>query len=226
MYLLPMIRKAAAGWRLSDVLIGSLLAAALLSNAVLLLRVAKLSEGLSPVGRSTDDLRPGDVVPSLSATKLDGTPTTVEYGDVSVPTILYVFTPQCGWCKRNLENVKTIARAATGHYRIIGVSLTSMELPRYLETHPLGFEVIHHIGPTVPRDYKLGGTPQTIVISPDGHVLKNWKGAYSDSLQRDVERYFGVTLPGLSQPVSSVQPNSIEKTASTHSPSNLTEVFK
>jgi len=45
--------------------------------------------------------------------------------------------------------------------------------------------------------YKVGGTPNTLVISPEGRVLKNWRGAYMDDLQREVEQYFEVELPGI-----------------------------
>ncbi len=45
----------------------------------------------------------------------------------------------------------------------------------------------------------LGPTPQTIVISPQGKVLKSWVGAYHDKTQREVETEFGVLLPGLPQ---------------------------
>jgi hypothetical protein len=40
-------------------------------------------------------------------------------------------------------------------------------------------------------------TPQTIVIAPDGRVLKNWRGVYAQRSQPDVEAFFGVRLPGL-----------------------------
>jgi hypothetical protein len=43
----------------------------------------------------------------------------------------------------------------------------------------------------------LESTPQTIIISPDGRVMKNWVGAYGESLRPEVEAYFGIKLPGL-----------------------------
>jgi hypothetical protein len=49
--------------------------------------------------------------------------------------------------------------------------------------------------------YRLGGTPQTIVISTDGKVLQNWVGAYADKQQMEVEKFFGLTLPGLTPPL-------------------------
>ena len=43
----------------------------------------------------------------------------------------------------------------------------------------------------------LGSTPQTIVIAPDGRVLKNWIGAFGMPVQTQVEEFFDVRLPGL-----------------------------
>jgi len=40
-------------------------------------------------------------------------------------------------------------------------------------------------------------TPQTIVVSPEGQVVENWTGAYTEEQQKQVEQYFGITLPGL-----------------------------
>jgi hypothetical protein len=45
--------------------------------------------------------------------------------------------------------------------------------------------------------YKLGGTPQTLVVSEDGKVMKNWKGAYMSNIQKEVEDYFHIDLPGI-----------------------------
>jgi len=47
------------------------------------------------------------------------------------------------------------------------------------------------------KAYKMGGTPQTIVVSSDGQVLQNWNGAYTGEQQKQVEEFFGITLPGL-----------------------------
>jgi hypothetical protein len=43
----------------------------------------------------------------------------------------------------------------------------------------------------------LGSTPQTIVISPEGRVLKNWTGSYGEQVQAELEEYFQIRLPGL-----------------------------
>lgn len=40
-------------------------------------------------------------------------------------------------------------------------------------------------------------TPHTLVVR-HGKVVKDWRGAYTDAMQRDVEKFFSVPLPGLS----------------------------
>jgi hypothetical protein len=43
----------------------------------------------------------------------------------------------------------------------------------------------------------LSGTPQTLVITNDGKIIKNWFGAYAGKLQIELEQYFQLKLPGL-----------------------------
>jgi hypothetical protein len=47
------------------------------------------------------------------------------------------------------------------------------------------------------EQYGLGSTPQTIIVSLDGKILQNWVGAYTGDRRAEVERFFGVSLPGL-----------------------------
>jgi hypothetical protein len=47
--------------------------------------------------------------------------------------------------------------------------------------------------------YGLGGTPQTIVIGPDGKIVNNWSGAYTGDALAQVSSTLGVKLPGLAE---------------------------
>ena len=47
--------------------------------------------------------------------------------------------------------------------------------------------------------YHLGGTPTTIVVSAEGKLLREWKGAYMGNSKREIEEYFGVSIPGVAQ---------------------------
>ncbi|MBO0859398.1 MAG: hypothetical protein J2P21_13135 [Chloracidobacterium sp.] len=67
----------------------------------------------------------GASAPPLLAHTLDGNPTTITFSDRTLPTILYVFSPQCVWCMRNLDNIKTIESSVKGKYQLIGLSISN-----------------------------------------------------------------------------------------------------
>jgi hypothetical protein len=56
------------------------------------------------------------------------------------------------------------------------------------------------------KSYGLGPTPLTLVLSSDGEILKSWVGAYSGHTQKEVESYFGITLPGLVREIAPAVP--------------------
>lgn len=142
-------------------------------------------------------LKPGMSVPELTARALDGRPVVIRAADSVLPTMLYVFSPQCAWCQRNLTNVRDLAAAAQGKYRLIGISLSSKNMESYLEAHDLRFQVI-----TDPTDesraaYQLIATPRTIVLDQTSHVVKVWNGAYGPDTAREIEEFFSIRLSGL-----------------------------
>jgi hypothetical protein len=141
-------------------------------------------------------LLPGARVPSFTAVSLAGMPFRVEYPSAQ-PTVLYYFSTTCRWCERNWSNVRTILEAGRGRFRMIGVS-SSMDVEVYLRDRRIVFDVVITGLPEVAtRDYRFTGTPQTVVVGTDGVVLASWPGAYVAAQASDIERYFGVDLPGL-----------------------------
>ena len=142
---------------------------------------------------------PGSKAPPFSAYQLDGHKTFVNYAEVNTPTVLYVFTTDCHWCARNLENIRSVVAGAGARFRFLGVSLTDNDLPTYLRQNTLPFQIYQTPSDEVRVAYGFNSTPSTIVISPSGNVLQYWKGAYSEEVATEVERYFQVKLPGLSK---------------------------
>jgi hypothetical protein len=67
----------------------------------------------------------------------------------------------------------------------------------YLAEKQIDIPVFINPKDEVRAQYRLGSTLQTIIVSPDGKVLQNWVGAYTGARQAEVEKFFGVSLPGL-----------------------------
>ncbi len=175
----------------------TLLLSSAILNIVLANKVSDLRNSLSNI-KEEGQLKIGSQVPKIDATDLAELDYSIEYSEVKLPTILYIFTPDCIWCKRNLENVKAMVKQTDGKYRMIGLSLTPEKLKEYLYQNDAHFPVYTNVNLEARKAYKMGGTPQTIIVSPDGSVLKNWHGAYMNGLKTEINNYLQVNLPGIS----------------------------
>lgn len=165
-------------------------------NVLLAHRVRSLSHAQS--ARIAEyQLRIGAIVPPIAAKRLEGEKEVISYEDVSEPTVLYILTPPCSWCARNMENLKTLVNRAGGQYRFLGLSLSDQGLGQYVTQNELKLPVYSGLAPETLKAYNLGSTPQTIVISPEGKVLQDWVGAYVGDQKSQVEAFFHVSLPGL-----------------------------
>jgi hypothetical protein len=139
----------------------------------------------------------GITVPSISVQDLLGRRYTIPLQGAQQSTVLYFFRPGCGWCDRNFENIKTLASLRGVTYRFVALSITEVGVKEYIRSHPLNFDVYTAVSADFRQQFGIRGTPQTIVVSTGGQVVKNWEGAFSGNLRREVEAYFDVRLPGL-----------------------------
>jgi hypothetical protein len=141
----------------------------------------------------------GATVPDIVGLGSDGSPTTLRYGDVAVPTVLYIFTPQCRWCKKNIANFHALIDQAGSRYRVVGIALTRQDLDLYMKNENLHLPVYSDIRSDLREIYRLGGTPETIVVSPDNKVLNVWYGAYEEQIRPNIENFLQIHLPGCCQ---------------------------
>lgn len=134
----------------------------------------------------------GTTAPALRLTDVNGKIVPINYSDDRHPTVLYVMSPACSWCRANHDNVKYLAAHAGGRFRFIGVSTFGTGLPEYISGHDAGFPVyVADSG----AQYGSGSTPETLVISPQGKVLKHWRGAFEVQNKTEIEKFFAVHFP-------------------------------
>lgn len=145
--------------------------------------------------RQSTALVEGTLVPRMTVRDLDGRRHLIEYGSNSVPTVLYVFSPTCQWCRSNASKIESLAGQIAGRYRVIGVSLSDDLLRQYITEYAPKYSVYSTGRDEEAGDYHFGVTPQTIVVSPDGKVLRSWYGAYQGYTKNEIERFFSVQLP-------------------------------
>lgn len=174
----------------------ALLVFSVVLNVVAARRISTLQRAIDRTD-SQHSLEVGVTVPEIVGLDSKGSPVFLHYGDVSVPTVLYVFTPQCGWCRKNLTNFRALIDQSNGRYRVVGIALTRQDLDLYLQEQKFQVPIYADIRSDVRDIYHLGGTPDTIVVSPAGKVLKVWHGAYQADTKRDIERFLQVHLPDI-----------------------------
>jgi peroxiredoxin len=180
------------------VLIVGLLVVSTLINVLQARKINRLENAIVSL-KSEGRLSEGSIVPRIEAKDLDGNALTLSYTEGQQPTVLYVFSPQCKWCERNLGSVKALAKIANGSYRFVTITLSEDNLREYIANKDFRFPVYTRLSVETLRAYKLGGTPQTLVISGDGRVQKNWMGAYMGETKTDIEAFFKTKLPDLPQ---------------------------
>ena len=175
-----------------DRLILALLAASLALN------VYQGVQAMRPApGRAVEPaLKVGAVVPPLEVKDLRGMNRRITYGDTRRLTVLYFFTPSCPWCKKNLPSIRTLAEQQGSSYRLIAVSLQPVTAD-YMKESEIDFPVFVEPAPGSRAVYGLGSIPQTVVVSPEGKVVKNWVGAYYGSLRDEIGAFLFVALPSL-----------------------------
>jgi hypothetical protein len=182
-------------WK-TRVLIGCGLLLLLVSSAVNVLQAQRISSLLSATKTRSSIV--GQKASEVLGVTTDGRKTVVTFKE-RLPTVLYYFSPTCGWCSKNWMNVQALSAASGGRYRVVAVS-SEMGLAGYVRKHQLALEVIEGIGENVRASYGFYGTPHTVVVDGDGLVTHEWRGAYAPRISREVEELFGVVLPGLQAP--------------------------
>jgi hypothetical protein len=68
----------------------------------------------------------------------------------------------------------------------------------YLEKAQYPFPV-YFADTTARKALKLSGTPETLLVSSEGVVVNDWRGAYGPDIVSSLQEVLGVKLPKLNQ---------------------------
>jgi hypothetical protein len=140
---------------------------------------------------------PGTKLATLIADNLDGASIEIDWASDKRPTLVYVFGPNCSWCWRNLSNIKWLSETRKSSYRFIGLSTTKKGLKEYLARTGIAFPVYVDARHKDGQEFIVNGTPETLVVLPDGTLKEFWPGAFSGHLKEEIESKLHVVLPGL-----------------------------
>ena len=139
-------------------------------------------------------LKKGARMPPIAAKTVDGEDAVI--APAKVPLVLYFFSESCRWCEANSQKLNALERQVRGRYEVAGVSLSKVNLRGYASRHVLSLPLYHSADADALAQYGIKGTPQTVLLSPDGRVIESWMGAYRGAVKESVERTLDVRLPG------------------------------
>lgn len=147
-------------------------------------------------------IKSSDIIENINVRTLEGREDIIDLkdnvkGSVQNPafTIIFVFSPSCPTSIQNISSINKLLTDKGKDYRFIGVSLIKLNPKIFIDSNAPKFPVYMN-GSGNARKLGLGLVPQTIVISPEGRILKKWVGAYSGSVKTEIEEFFNVSLPG------------------------------
>jgi hypothetical protein len=150
--------------------------------------------GLLPSGFAFDPIQVRDLAGKAHSIQFDK--------PNAKPMVLYILRPGCVWCERNSQNIATLVSQLKSKYDFIGLSLANEGLEEFIHREDIRFPVYSDIPSSALIRYRLGGTPETIVLYK-GKVVKSWAGAYiGDPIKSDVEEFFSVRLPSNTEAMS------------------------
>ncbi len=179
-------------------LIGAFLALSTVLNIVLAVEVVNLRSKNSVLSQTQEhQLLLGRKVPNLQVKSLEGHDVEVDFSEISLPSVVYVFSPDCVWCTRNLKNIKHLYEYSKEKYNFIGLSISKDSVSQYVKESEFDFPVFWEPSDSNRTDYYFRATPATYVVSNEGKIVRYWPGAYANKNIESIESYFEVKLPGL-----------------------------
>jgi len=144
----------------------------------------------------------GARIPDLHVLDIgSGRDVAVEWNADSRPSVVYLFQPNCAWCKRNLAGEKALAQLPG--YRFLALSITDSGLKEYAAENKFPFPLYSAKDRKGIEALKPVATPMTIVIGHDGKVQAVFPGAYTARSAPAMEKVFGLKLPLASTPEAS-----------------------
>jgi hypothetical protein len=163
---------------------------------VLLLHALRQQKDLTEACRGLLGVAPGVRLPDLKGTDLQGHSVSASTTGPQ-KTILLVFSPNCGYCKKNWPNWQSLLSQLDRSVNVAFVNVTSTLDTSFLaRQHIQNYRVLERVEPALKQEYRLTSTPQTIVIGPGGVVEKVWIGVLAAADIADIRAALAPVVRG------------------------------
>lgn len=137
----------------------------------------------------------GTRVERLEGVAVGGSKIELSFNDQGEETLLFVFSTNCGVCKLNWPEWKSIAQSAQARsLRLVYANIESHLSPEYAERYGIGgATVFAQLDPRYEAALNLRLTPLTILLAKNGDVMRVWVGLLEGDQLSDLRRTLGLS---------------------------------
>lgn len=129
--------------------------------------------------------------PQYGAATLDGKPISIEdlRGEV---VMLNVWATWCVPCREEMPGLQALHEEFGGDdFRIVGVSIDDRgahgRIPVFLQAMGVDYDIWVDPDNNFARTFRTIGVPETFIISRDGYIVYQWKGAFDPTSEQTKE---------------------------------------
>ena len=142
----------------------------------------------------TLEIEPGTLVPPFEGIDVHGVKQKLSYGQDERKTLFLVFSPNCGACKENMPNWKSMLnQIEEKQLRVVALSLDPDGVDNYVSRYNMeGTLVMSEVEPRTRVAYNLVVSPQMILVDSDGKVERVWTGVLESKQKQDLEQTLAV----------------------------------
>ena len=137
-------------------------------------------------------LSPDEIVPSFTAYDIDGNDISLRYSPEAPRTLLLWFAPGCEPCESNIQFWNEIYNEYSNaeEFRYLGLCVgTPDEAREYINGYDIVFPVMCITDRYIVEIYQGNVLPQTVLISPEGVIIKVWPGALEENNKDEILSY-------------------------------------
>ncbi len=122
--------------------------------------------------------------PSFTAKGNDGKSHDLAALTSDGPVLFYFIKDLCPVNEPIVKYMSRLAKAYDGKAKVVGVfGSDSSALAKFQERHAVPFLVLFDAEKSIIKSFKIGKSPESVLVSKDGRVLHHWKGVSAGFLK-------------------------------------------
>jgi len=137
-------------------------------------------------------LSPDEMVPSFTASDIDGNDISLRYSPDAPRTLLFWFAPGCESCENNIQFWNEVYNKYSDakKFRYLGLCAGIPDEAReYIAEYNVEFPVVCVTDRFMVEIYQGHVLPQTVLISPEGVITKVWPGTLGQDNRDEILSY-------------------------------------